>query len=83
MKLKVHGEEGDGGWEHLAGNQNTSVRGTGICLGGFVCKLSRRIRELETRDLLDLLYQKKSVFVLKNHDRYCRNKFNFCRLLKL
>ena len=29
MKLQVHGEEWDGGWENLAGNQNTSVHGTG------------------------------------------------------
>ena len=32
MKLQVHGEERDGGWENLAGNQNTSVHGTGIFL---------------------------------------------------
>ena len=65
MKLQVHGEERDGGWENLAGNQNTSVHGTGIFLRGFVLKLSRRIRELEKRDLLDkFIVSKKSEGVL-------------------
>ena len=65
MKLQVHGEERDGGWENLAGNLNTSVHGTGILLRGFVWKLSRRIRELEKRDLLDkFIVSKKSEGVL-------------------
>ena len=65
MKLQVHGEERDDGWENLAGNQNTSVHGTGIFLRGFVWKLSHRIRELEKRDLLDkFIVSKKSEGVL-------------------
>ena len=65
MKLQVHGEEGDGGWENVAGNQNTSVHGTGIFLRSFVWTLSRRIRELEKRDLLDkFIVSKKSEVVL-------------------
>ena len=65
MNLQVHGEEGDGGCENFVGNQNTSVHGTGIFLRGFVWKLSRRIRELEKRDLLDkFIVSKKSEGVL-------------------
>ncbi len=48
--IPVHGEDRDGGWKNLAGNQNTPVHGTGKMLRGFVCKLSHRIRELDTRD---------------------------------
>ena len=53
MNIQVHGEEGDGGWEIWKEILNTSVHSTGEFLRGFVLKLSRRIRELATRDLLD------------------------------
>ena len=39
--------------ENLARNRNTSVHGTGHFFTGRVLKLSRRIRELATRDLSD------------------------------
>ena len=53
---------------NLERNQNTSVHGTETFLRGRVLKLSRRIREFATRDLLDksIVAQTLEVFLLKS-----------------
>ena len=81
--IPVHGEDRDGGWKNLAGNQNTPVHGTGKMLRGFVWKLSPRIRSRHVTCWTSPLYNKSLGCFWYNNSRYCRNKFNFCRLLKL
>ena len=52
----------------FARNRNTSVHGTETFLRGRVLKLSRRIRELATRDLLDksIVAQTLGVFLIES-----------------